>query len=310
MTSFLSDLVAHRGCLILDGPTGTELVARGYVAHPVLWTAEAALTQPELLLGIHRDYLAAGADILTANTFRTSSHAVQTAGLPVRHAELLTAASVALCQKARDAGGGAGLVAGSLAPLADCYHPERVPADAVLARVHAQTAAWLGAAGCDLILAETMGTEREAVSAASAARETGIAAVLISFITDPSGTRLLGGEPLLPAARAVLSAGAHGVLINCVHAEVLERALVQLQPLRRQDPNLLLGGYANAARMRLFNGEPFWDAEPGTLGEQAASYAQRARVFFSELGARILGSCCGTGPLHIRCLRQALTPAG
>jgi S-methylmethionine-dependent homocysteine/selenocysteine methylase len=306
----LHTALAARGCLLLDGPTGTELIRRGYAAHPLLWTAEAALAQPELLSRIHRDYVDAGADILTANTFRTSAYAAQRAGRSAEQAERWTRAAVAVCQDALSGALDERWVAGSMAPLEDCYHPERVPDDAVLVRAHRQTAAWLRAAGCPLILVETMGTEREAVAAVGAARDAAAPAILASFLPDDSGARLLGGEPLLPAARAVLAAGAHAVLINCVHAEVVERALIHLQPLRAADQGLLLGAYANGSRMRQVDGEPVWEEDQRPVGTQAAEYAQRALGWATELGARILGSCCGTGPEHIRCLHAALRGAG
>jgi S-methylmethionine-dependent homocysteine/selenocysteine methylase len=227
----------------------------------------------------------------------------------------LTQASVKVCQKALAGAAGTRYIAGSLAPLADCYHPEKAPEPAVAARVHAATAAWLHDAGCHLILVETMGAQQEAVIAVRAARRTGIAAVLASFITDASGTRLLSGEPLLVAAKAVLGEGADGVLINCVHAKVVGRALAHLQPVlppvppplcdKRADAGILLGGYANACRMHFADGEPMWERDDRPLAAQAAAYAGEAMSWVKELGVRVLGSCCGTTPEHIRQLAQA-----
>src|SRR3954471_11550835 len=94
--------------LILDGPTGTELVARGYNAEGPLWTARAALDEPELLRQIHLDYLRAGANIITANTFRASAHAAARAGLAQADARRMTHASVAVATEAIEEFAGTG----------------------------------------------------------------------------------------------------------------------------------------------------------------------------------------------------------
>lgn len=297
----MRDLLA-RGCLLLDGPTGTQLVARGLAADPPLWTALAAVERPDLLRAVHQDYLDAGAQVLTANTFRTSSYAARQAGLPAGRARDLTLASVAVAREAVAASGrqalGA-LVAGSLAPLADCYHPEQTPAQATVEAVHGETASWLAEAGCDLALVETMGCGREAVAAVAAARRAGLE-VLASLLVAPEGTRLLGGDDLLEVARGCLQAGAGGVGVNCVHPSVMERALAALQPLR--EAGVPLVAYANADRMRLVGEEPVWEPDGRPLEEAAAWHAAQAAHWVRDLGVRAVGTCCGTTPLHIRLL--------
>src|SRR5262249_7043178 len=136
---------------------------------------------------------------------------------------------------------------GSLAPLADCYHPEATPEDALLRDEHARTAGWLVAAGCDGILVETQGCGREARIAVTAARRAGELPVLLSLLPDQSGLHLLGGDGLLEIAEAGLALGAAAILVNCAHAEVLARALAALQPLALR--GVPLGAYPNAARL-------------------------------------------------------------
>lgn len=301
--------------LILDGPTGTELLARGYPARPWLWTALAAWDAPALLRAVHQDYLAAGADILTANTFRTSAHALAQVGREAE-ARALTMATVAA---ARDAINSRGAprpaaaapsdrphprVAGSLAPLADCYHPERAPADAVLDRAHRHHAALLAEAGCDLLLVETQGSAREALAAVRAAQAETALPVWVSFLPAEEGARLLGGDPLLPTARACLGAGAAAVLVNCVHADVIDRALAALAPLAAE--GVPLGAYGNAARMQLHAGAPIWLPDSRPLEIQARAYGRRAQAWRRDRGAYILGACCGATPAYIREVALAL----
>lgn len=292
--------LVDRGYLLLDGPTGTELVRRGHAPEPHLWTARAARRAPELLLAVHRDYLAAGAELLTANTFRASSHQAEKAGLPLAAARALARESVALARQAIAEAGGQRWLLGSLGPLEDCYHPERTPEEALLVRVHAQTAEWLAEAGCDLLLCETLGTRREALAALRAGRRTGLP-TLVSLIPGAGGGSLLSGEPLLECARACAAEGAEAVLVNCVHADVVDRALRTLAPLA--DAGVLLGAYGNAARMHLRQGEPEW--EPAL--QSPAEYAARALRWVPPASPFIVGSCCGTTPEHVRLLGQTLS---
>lgn len=279
----------RRGPLLLDGPTGTELVRRGGPVHPVLWTAEAARRRPDLLAAVHRDYVTAGAEVLTANTFRTTAWAAAQAGHPhpEQEARALLQASVALAR-----GAGAPFVAGSLAPLGDCYRPQDTPPEAVLDREHARTAAWLVAAGCNLVLCETMGTAREARAAVRAARAAG-AEAWVSFLPADDGAHLLGGDDLLAAARTALACGAAAVLVNCAHATVLERALDVLAPLAAE--GVVLGAYPNAARMHQTPTGPVWEPDDRSEAEQAAAFAAFAQRWAAR-GVRLLGACCGATP--------------
>src|SRR5260221_11158877 len=118
--------------LILDGATGTELERRGFATRLPLWSAGAIDADPELVARIHADYLAAGVDVITANTFRTQRRTLAHAGSGAR-AEELTCRAVEL---ARRAAGDRAWVFGSSSTLEDCYHPERVPDPALLARAH------------------------------------------------------------------------------------------------------------------------------------------------------------------------------
>lgn len=296
----------RRGHLVLDGPTGTALEARGYRSHPILWTATAAVDAPELLAAVHREYLQAGAELITASTFRTTAHAAQAAGCPAQAAHAWLSAAVTVARAAcAGAGADGALCAGSLAPLADCYRPEQTPPDEVLRAAHTRTAAWLAAAGCDLILVETQGSGREAAIAVAAAHAAGVP-VWASLLPGPEGEHLLDGSPLRAAAVACVRGGAEAVLVNCAHHEVIERALHALQPLRRD--GVRLGAYANAARLLREQSEPpRFVPDRSPLAQQVAEYAAAARRWRDTLGAVLLGGCCGMTPAHIRAL-AALAP--
>lgn len=269
---------------LLDGATGTELARRGFDVAVPGWSASALVHAPELVRTIHADYVAAGADMVTANTFRTHARNVARAGFRQSAGELTTLA----VELAREAAGHA-LVAGSQAPLEDCYSPQLIPPDAELRDEHRAHARNLADAGADLILIETMPTIREAAFASEAARDTGLP-FLVSFVcnAEPAG-RLLSSESLADAAKAVLPFKPAGVLVNCLAAAVVTPLL---RVLRAAVPGTVIGAYANTGE-RPPGGE--WIATSATDPQAYARFA----ADWLEAGATLIGGCCGTTPDHI-----------
>jgi S-methylmethionine-dependent homocysteine/selenocysteine methylase len=284
------------GCrfLTFDGAMGTELQRRGVDTSLPLWSAQALVESPKTVLQIHRDYLAAGAHILTANTFRTTRRTFRRAALPDDSAEYTRLAVHLARQAAASTTGRLVLVAGSIAPLEDCYRPDLVPPDAELQEEHGEQARRLAAAGVDFLLLETMGTVREARLAAAAAADTGTDLV-VSFLCDREG-RLYGGEYLRHAIIAVMPFGPVALSINCVPARSVLPAILQL----KSATSLPWGIYANtgiAGQERATTFAP--DVEPGEYGRLAVEWFHQ--------GASFLGGCCGTTPEHIAVLRTLHT---
>ena len=257
---------------------GTEIERRGLALDLPLWSARALLERPDLVLEIHRDNVAAGADILTANTFRTQRGSLESAGLGNRAAEL-TRAAVSIARQAADEAGRPVWVAGSAAPLADCYRPDLVADRAVLEREHAAHVENLLAAGVDFVLVETMNTIREAQAAAGAVR--GGAPVIVSFVTDGRGS-LLSGEPLEDAVRAILPLRPFAVGVNCVPAS---RVRGEVERIQASESETAVAAYANVL------------SDPAPPEEYAALAAEWLRG-----GARVVGGCCGTTPAHVAAL--------
>jgi S-methylmethionine-dependent homocysteine/selenocysteine methylase len=256
---------------------GTELERLGVSSELPLWSALGLIEAPETVLAVHGAYVAAGAQVLTANTFRTQRRTLDPAGQGHRSGEL-TARAVALARRA--AGDRDIFVMGSAPPLEDCFHPERVPDDATLAREHAEHARHLVEAGADAILVETMNTIREAVATVRAARECG-AAAFASFVSRREA-RLLSGEPLDEAVDAVAEYGPLAVGVNCLPLDAVAPCLGVLQ--RVALPFLV---YANLI---------------GPGEERTPEEFARAAAGWIEAGAAVVGGCCGTRPDHIRAL--------
>jgi len=280
--------------LVFDGALGTELERRGVPSRLPLWSARALLADRSAVAAIHRDYVAAGAEALTANTFRTGRRTLAREGLGARAAEL-TRLAVALARGAATAAPRPVFVLGSQAPLEDCYRPDLVPSDAALAREHAEHAEALVAAGVDAILVETMNAAREAAAAASAARAVG-AAFLASFACG-SGGRLLSGEPLEAGLEAALRFGPLAVGVNCLPPEAVEACLPALA--RSGLPFFV---YPNLGAPDADGGfAPHRDCAPAEFGELARGWL--------GAGAAAAGGCCGTGPDHVAAVARVCADA-
>lgn len=248
---------------------GTELARRGLDLPAPAWSALALDAAPDLVAAVHRDYVAAGAAVHTANTFRTKRRSVGP-----RWEELARRA----VRIARGAVGG-GRVAGSIAPLEDCYRPDLSPG-AASREEHRELARVLADAGADVLLCETFPDETEAVVAVEEAARTGVE-------TWASLLPMKGPAALRDAARACIAAGARVVLVNCLPAADTLPFVASLADL-----GVPFGAYANAGRQEDALG---WGAEPEAA---ARRYEALARTWI-DAGASVVGGCCGTGPAHI-----------
>jgi S-methylmethionine-dependent homocysteine/selenocysteine methylase len=289
----LSTLLARTRPVLLDGAMGTELQRRGVNVGLPLWSAHALMEHPDVVLQIHEDYLNAGAQIITTNTFRTTRRVFSQAGLPDRSA-LLTRQAVELALTARaEHHGRTILIAGSMAPLEDCYHPERVPAADDLRREHEQHALRLANAGVDLLLLETMGTIREARAACIAARQTGLE-VVVSFLCTKDG-RLYGGESITEAVKAIAPNGPAAFSLNCISPRFIAPALASLQ----EATHLPVAVYGNVGTPGGEHGASF------SVDVTAEEYCEFARQWIDQ-DVAILGGCCGTTPDYIERLNTSL----
>jgi S-methylmethionine-dependent homocysteine/selenocysteine methylase len=267
---------------ILDGPMGTQLESRGVSVAGRGWSARALLESPNAVAQIHREYAAAGATVHTSCTFRTTARAMGDDW------ERLARMAVRLCRQSIPRGQ---RVAGGIAPLEDCYSPWLSPANS--RPEHRDLARVLANAGCDLLLCETFPHIQEALVAVEEAVATG-RETWLALTPGPRGA-LLTPDDVGHAATEAVRRGASAVLVNCVAAT---RALPYVQRLGAVGAPL--GVYANAGEAAEGIG---WGATPDGPQRYAALAAQWIRA-----GATIIGSCCGTGPAHIRAIADAFTP--
>ncbi len=295
----IRDRVAQGEIVLLDAAMGSDLDRRGLATTLPLWSALGLIERPDLVREIHADNLRAGADVIITDTFRTTGRTLTIARLDPAEARRLDTLAVELAIQARELTGVASaLVAGSIAPLEDCYSPDLSPDPDTARREHLAQAANLADAGADLLMIETMPLIRESVVALDAARSVGMPAT-IGFVCAPlepgQPVRLLSGETLASAVAAVSPFSPEAILVNCCAAPIVEAAMRELADLT----DLPYGGYANSG---IVDDAVGWLPDPDVDGDRFA----RAAAAWLDAGATIIGGCCGTHPAHTAALRAMI----
>lgn len=269
--------------LLFDGAMGTMLQRAGLPAGTP--PEKMNLTAPAAVEQIHAAYGAAGADILTANTFGASRRK-----LGEDPATCITAGVAA----ARRAAGEERLVALDVGPLGALLEPFGEMTFEEAYRQFAEVMDAGDSAGADLVLLETMNDLLEVKAALLAAKERTSLPVFATMTFGEDGRTFLGVDPAA-AAVTLTSLGADVIGLNC---SMGPRALrpVLMEILRNTHLPVMI--QPNAGLPRLVGGETVYDVTP----EEFALWGKE----FLEDGALILGGCCGTSPEHIRALRRVL----
>ncbi len=278
-TSFLDTLA--RGPLVFDGAMGSQLYERGYFITRSF--DEANLARPDLVLEIHRDYVAAGAQIIESNTFGANRELLRRYGAQDRLRDI-NRAGVRL---ARQAAGRAAYVAGSVGPTGTLAAKVTAERRAILDSVFKEQIEALLEEGVDLLVLETFIGAAEMEAALQAARSLfpGPIVAQMSFSEDrPS----IDGLPPALIADFLRDRGADVVGVNCAEGpafvfEVAREMLGHGRPVSAQP---------NAGRPRRLDERTIYMTTPEYFGVYAR------RLFQS--GVSLVGGCCGTGPEHIR----------
>ncbi len=280
MPERLEDLIA-RGPVVFDGAMGTLLYARGVFINRNF--DELNLSRPDLVEKIHQDYLDAGAQVLTTNTFGANAVKLSRHGLEDR-VEAINAAGVRIARGvARDRA----LVAGSIGPTGlspDIFDPAQMEH---LREVFQAQARALVEAGADLLLLETFRHTVEMQIALAAARACTDRPIAATMAFDEEGQTADGLGPERVAA-LLAQWGADVVGANCGVGPSGVEAVVT----RMLGPGKPVLAQPNAGYPRRLEGRVLYMATPEYLGEYAKRYLQA--------GVRLVGGCCGTTPDHIR----------
>ena len=296
MASVLDDLLATRGVLLADGATGTNYFRMGLTSGdaPELWNVD----HPEKVQELHRQFVAAGADIILTNTFGCNRHRLALHGAEPRVRELARRAA----ELARDVADDADhvvVVAGSVGPTGSLFAPlgELTEADAI--ETFTEEIEGLVAGGADVAWIETMSAIEEVRAAAHAAIAVGIPYVATCSF-DTAGRTMMG---LMPGDLAAVFDGLESAPVaigaNCgVGASDI---LVSLLAMTEHDPDTAFVSKGNCGVPEFRGAEIHYSGTP----ELMARYVRLAVA----AGARIVGGCCGTSPDHLAAMREALNAA-
>ena len=274
--------------LVLDGATGSNLMLAGM---PRGCCAEQwILENPEALVQLQRSYAAAGSDIVYAPTFQAQPIALEKVGLE-RQTEAVNAALVALSRSAAPGK----LVAGDLTTLAaftESWNPENFD---LLVENYRRQIRGLVDGGADLLVAETLMYPQEAEAILTAAELENAGACMYSFTMQASGI-LFSGMDAGPVLRELEQAGAAAVGFNCVAADMMTPYLVS--KLRRDVKGPLLCKPNAGNPVIGDDGIARYDMEPEAFAQIVKDCVQ--------MGAKLVGGCCGTTPKHIAAVKAIL----
>jgi len=280
------DILTTEG-ILADGAIGTEIYQRGVFINRSY--DELNLTAPHLIKEIHRDYLDAGAEFLTTNTFTANRAALTAYGLEDKTREI-NAAGAKLARKAAKRHA---FVAGSVGPVTTSARRRHIDRD--LKAIFEEQILALANAGVDVILFETFTNLEELAEAVSAAKElTDLPIISQVSITTVSEGEYVGFTPE-EAVKRMIQLESDVVGVNC--SDGPQGVFDSISKMAKKT-KLPLSAMPNAGLPRIVQGRMLYLATPEYLAEYARRYAQ--------LGVTLIGGCCGTTPAHIKEMKKYL----
>ena len=287
-----SDFLARikQSPVLCDGAMGTLLYAKGIFINRSY--DELNLSQPDLIRGIHHEYLQAGAEIIETNTFGGNSFRLARHSL----ADKVNDINRAGVRLAREAAKSFDVwVAGSVGPLGTRIEPLGKTSFQEAREAFRQQIEVLVESGVDLLILETFGYLEEIHQAMLAVRDVSASIPMVAQVTiDEDGNCLDGSDPQTFVPKLV-EWGADVIGCNCSVGPV---AMLDAMERVRAATSLPLAAQPNAGIPRSVDGRNIYLCSP----EYMASYARK----FVAAGVRLVGGCCGTTPEHIRVMKSAL----
>ncbi len=298
----ISNRLNNSELILLDGGTGTEIERQGAKMNDVAWCGIAHMEQPDVVRRVHESYLAAGSDIIIANTFGTAPHVLANLGLSEKTEEINKAA-VEIALQARDNSGKDACVAASMSSM-PAFDVPRVPVEKEFIATYKRMAEILAEAGAELIITEMMMDKKNASMVVEAANSVDLP-VWIGFSAsvnekkevmnyESAGVWEYEVVAFDDMASSILSIGCSAAGIMHTRVDHIKAAMKQLKQ-RWHGP---LFAYAESGHFVA----PSWKFEEVISTDDYLDYAKEWRAG----GAQIIGGCCGIGPEHIRCLKENL----
>jgi homocysteine S-methyltransferase len=306
----LKHFIARHPVVVLDGALATELERRGADLQHRLWSARMLLEDPDEISAVHRDYLAAGAQILITASYQATHPGYVAAGYPASAADDAIRCSVALAHAARErwsaqqpGGSEQALIAGSVGPYgaytADGgeYRGRYGLSIDALAAFHRPRIALLVAAGVDCIACETIPDLDEVIALCAVLRDFPETDAWVS-LSCRDGAHTCAGQPIQDVA-TFLETQPHisAIGVNCTAPQHIT-PLVEQMRLHTTKPIIV---YPNSGE----HYDPVTKTWSGTT--TCADYLAAARTWVAA-GASLIGGCCRTTPAHIATLVHAFQP--
>jgi len=272
--------------LVLDGAMGSYLQQKGLLTDDVLWTTNINHNNPDLILKTHLEYIDAGADIITTNTFRTNPASLSKAG--ISNAAEYVKEAVDLAKQASM--GRKVLTAGSNAPAEDCYQKERTLSKNELEENHKYHIDLLIDSGVDFVLNETQSHFDELKIICDHCDKNELPYAISLYVNRSMD--LLSGENLKTSLSFLNDHNALAVGINCISPELLFRIVGSIQLPERW------GFYLNCG-----SGQP--TDKFINCGIQPDEYLKSVKKSLAYKPV-FIGSCCGSSPAHTKKIREFL----
>jgi len=302
----LQERLTNGKTVIMDGGVSTGMERKGLAMNGDVWSGAAHVDQADIVLAVHEDYMRAGAEIITANTFATARHVLDSIGKGDDAAQI-TRDGVALAKQARDnVATGDVWIAGSMSSMPSLEQISVTATGQAAADSYREHADAMAEAGCDLILAEMMIDTENAGLVLDAANATGLP-VWTGFSASVDGAGQATGYHAeidfadMPAGD--FTAVVDGILAHdcqvagIMHSEI-EATAPALDVLRQRWSGPVMA-YAESGKLVV----PDWDFSQVVKPDD---YAEIAADWVANHGVTIVGGCCGTGADHIRALTARL----
>lgn len=291
----LRELLDAGEIVVGDGAMGTMLQSVGLTdgGAPELWN----VTQPDKIRAIYQAYADAGSKVITTNTFGGTSARLKFHNVGDRVFEL-NQAGAALARAVADTTGA--LVAGDIGPSGELIEPVGPLSMAEAEAMFAEQVRGLVAGGIDFILIETMSHLNEVEAAVNGVRQVDPdlpIAVTMSF--DTNYHTMMGVSPK-DAVATLAQWGVRFIGANCGNGPA-EIDVVMTQMAQHRPAGVYLISQSNAGLPQYMNGKIEYDGTP----EVMADYARKMR----SLGINYIGACCGSTPVHIAAMKEALDAA-
>jgi homocysteine S-methyltransferase len=296
----LAERLAANEIILLDGGTGTELERRGAKMDPQAWCGTATLENVHILEAIHRDYIDAGADVITANTFASSRIMLEPAGAGPQFADINKTAVHAAQNAARSAGNDI-WVAGSLSHMMPVmegtaiFDPARVGSPQQMEDAFFELASLLRDEGCDFILLEMMYAPDRFARALSAALSTGLPVWAgFSVRRNQAGDTLgFSVQEDVPFEELVTPINRRNVQAAGVMHSPSQSVADAVDLLKKSYSGPLMA-YPDSGYFKM----PSWQFENIIPPEELKEFARG----WIDQGVQIVGGCCGITPEHIAAL--------